>query len=201
MKKIPWLALILVTLAFVGAMRTSANQSAATISTGTPLPRIEGESLSARKVVLPDSVKGRIGLLVFSFSREAGGPARCWNETYARIGMTDRDAGMFGILMLSDIPWLFRGLAVSGIKSGIPAALHDRTVKVFTDDDVWRTRLGVKAPQTPHLVVVDRTSRVRWLYSAPCDGAGEQQLREQLKGLVAEKTPAIDRTRLTLAMR
>ena len=160
--------------------------------TGTVLPRLEGESLSAKKVVLPDNVKGRLGVLVFSFSREAGGPARCWTETYARIGFADADAAMFGVLMLSDIPWIFRGLAVSGIKSGIPAALHDRTVKVFADDDVWRTRLGVQATQTPHLVVVDRASCIRWQYSAPCDGAGEQRLREQLKTLLAEKPPKID---------
>ena len=99
---------------------------------------------------------------------------------------------MFGVLMLADIPWIFRGLAVAGIKSGIPVALHDRTVKVFTDDDAWRARLGVQATQTPHLVVVDRASRVRWLYAAACDGAGEQRLREQLKGLLAEKLPAFD---------
>ena len=166
-----------------------ADQGGAAIATGTLLPRIEGESLSAKRVVLPDNLKGRIGLLVFSFSREAGTPARCWNETYARIGMADKDAAMFGVLMLADIPWLFRGLAVAGIKSGIPASLHDRTVKVFTDDDAWRARLGVKVTQLPHLVVIDRVSRIRWLYSAACDSAGEQLLREQLKGLLAEKAP------------
>ena len=189
MAKMFWLTPIVVTLAFVATIGASAQQSGSTMSTGTPLPRLEGESLSAKKVVLPDNVKGRLGVLVFSFSREAGGPARCWTETFTRIGMADADAAMFGVLMLSDIPWIFRGLAVSGIKSGIPAALHDRTVKVFADDDVWRTRLGVQATQTPHLVVVDRSSRIRWVSSAPCDGAGEQRLREQLKTLLAEKAP------------
>jgi len=176
-------ALALAFAASIGA----AWQATPPIALRTPLPRVEGESLSAKKVVLPEQVKGRLGVLVFSFSREAGGPARCWTETYARIGMADADAAMYGVLMLSDIPWIFRGLAVSGIKSGIPVALHDRTVKVFTDDDAWRARLEVKAPSMPHLVLVDRASRVRWQYSAPCDGAGEQRLREQLKALLAEK--------------
>lgn len=184
------LAPLVVTLALVAIVPTAVDQGAATIAMRAPLPRVEGETLSGKPLVLPDSVKGRIGLLVFSFSREAGGAARCWNDTYARIGMADADAAMFDILMLADIPLIVRGLAVAGIKSGVPVALHDRTVKVFTDDDAWRARLGVQSPNTPHLVLVDRASRVRWLYSAPCDGAGEQRLREQLKALLTEKRSA-----------
>lgn len=187
------LAPIVSAVALVATLPDAA-QVGATITTGSVLPRIEGETLSAKRIVLPESVKGRIGLLVFSFSREAGDAARCWNETYARIRIPDADATALGIMMLGDVPWLIRGLVVGGIKKGIPAAAHDRTVKVFADDDAWRTGLGVQAAGSPYLVLVDRTGRIRWLYSATCDGTGEQRLREQLRGLLAEKATADDRS-------
>ena len=94
-------------------------------------------------------------------------------------------------MILGDVPWLLRGLVVGGLKTGIPAALHDRTVKVFADDDPWRAGLGWQSASAAYLVLIDRAGRIRWLYAAACDGAGEQRLREQLRGLLAEKaTPS-----------
>ena len=179
---IAWLALVVALTTPV-----AADQSASAITLRSLLPRLEAETLSGRRIVLPEDAKGRIGLLVFSFSRGAGDPARCWSETFARIGMPDADAASFGILMLGEVPRIIRGLVVAAIKRGMPAAVHDRTVKMFTDEDAWRARLGVQSADDPHLVLVDRAGRIRWLYSGACDGVGEQRLREQLSGLLAEK--------------
>jgi hypothetical protein len=195
------LALISTVLWFVAAVTTGAPQSGTTIATGTLLPRIEGETLSAKRVALPGDVKGRVGFLVFSFSREAGEAARCWNDAYAKASLPQTDAATFAILMLGDVPWIIRGFVVAGIKSGVPPALHDRTLKVLTDDDAWRSGLNVRAPEMPHVVLIDRAGKIRWVYSAACDEAGQRRFREQAQALVAEKTLSREASRAPVAVR
>ena len=177
---------ILFALAVALAVANEPGQSALTLSPGSFLPSIEGESLSGKRITLPEEDSGRISLLVFTFSRKAGYAARAWAEAFAKLEVSERDASSYRILVLGGVPRILRGLVIAGIKKGMPASLHDTTVKLFTDEDSWKARLGVRSPDEPHLLILDREGKVRWLYAGTCDDASVRLLAEQLRSLAPQ---------------
>ena len=56
-----------------------ASSSAATASHDS-LPRIEGESFTGEKVVLPDAAQGKVAVLIFGFSKASGAESRAWAD-------------------------------------------------------------------------------------------------------------------------
>jgi hypothetical protein len=162
-------------------MADGSGQNAARLSPGSPLPPLEGESLSGRRIALPESAKGRTAVLVFTFSRGAGQAAKGWADALARPEVTELEISSYRILVLAAVPRLLRGFVVAGVKKGVPPSLHDTTVKLFNDAESWKARLGVRSSVDPHLVIIDREANVRWLHAGPCDDAGVQRLVEQLR--------------------
>jgi hypothetical protein len=132
---------------------------------------------------LPEEAEGKVSLLVFTFSREAGQAARACTEAMARPEIRARGISEYRILVLGGLPRFLRKIVVAGIEKGMPASLRDATVKLFTDEEPWKARLGVRSDDDPHLVLVDGEGAVRWLYSGPCDDTGVRLLLEQSTGL------------------
>src|SRR5579871_1863296 len=44
------------------------------------MPRVEGESLSGQKVVLPEAAKGKVAVLIFGFTRASKAPTSEWGK-------------------------------------------------------------------------------------------------------------------------
>jgi hypothetical protein len=130
---------------------------------------------------------------VFTFSRKAGQAAAAWAQAFATMDAA-RDAASFRVLVLGGVPRILRGLVTAGIRRGMPASLHDTTLKLFTDEDAWRARLGVREDDDPHLVLLDRQSRVRWLYAGVCDEGSVRLLAEQLTLLAPESSQGATHT-------
>jgi hypothetical protein len=174
-------------LALAVAMADASGQpAAALLAPGSALPPIEGESLSGKRIALPEEAKGRAAVLLFTFSRRAGDAARVWSEAIAKPDVADFEISSYRILVLGGIPRLLRGFVVAGIKKGMPPSLHHTTLKLFGDQESWKARLGVRSSDDPQLVILDREGSVRWLHAGPCDDDAVQRLVEQLRTLNAE---------------
>jgi hypothetical protein len=178
--------MVIVALALATAVASEGGQTAPALLPGSLLPAIEGESLTGKRINLPEGAKGKIALLVFTFSRKAGQGARAWAEALEKLEDPEPNLASYRILVLEGVPRILRGLVIAGIKKGMPAALHGTTVKLFAQEDSWKVRLGVRSRDDPYLLILDRESQVRWLYAGACDDAGVRQLAEQLRGLRSE---------------
>ena len=163
------------------ALAQDASRPASTVSPGARLPALEGETLSGKRLTLAGASAGRATLLIFTFSRKGGESARPWTEAAAGLG--NPGLATYRILVLGGVPRLLRWLVVGGIEKGMPAVLHDTTVKLFADEDAWKARLGVRAEDDPHLVLLDTEGAIRWLHSGACDDAGRALLAERIGAL------------------
>jgi hypothetical protein len=140
---------------------------------GEPLPALTGETLSSKQVELPAAESGRDRVLIFSFSKAAGADSRLWSEHLAKeIVVT------FRVIVLESVPRLVRGMAVSGIRSGIPAAQRDHTLLVYKDEASWKKRLGVTNDKYSYVVLLDGTGRIRWIGAGPFTDATYAQLTQ-----------------------
>ncbi len=137
------------------------------LSDGALLPPVAGRSLSGQPVQLPDAARGRPALLIFGFSRPGGGDARLWSERFQRDPAARQAAVCFNVMVLESVPRLLRGMVSGSIRSGMPAALRDRSILVYQGEAEWRRRLNVSSDQYACVAVLDAGGRVRAMGHGP----------------------------------
>jgi hypothetical protein len=128
----------------------------APLKTGDLFPLLSGQTISARTVTLPDA--GKQWVAIFGFSRAAGDDARRWREHADKLGC-------YGMIMLESVPRLLRGMVASGIKSGMPPDVRDRTIIYYKEEAIWKQRLAVSDDKRAYVVLVDGSGRVLWTNS------------------------------------
>lgn len=135
----------------------------APLQMGSVFPALSGRTVTNRPLTLPGSSMEKPTVLVFSFSRTAGKDARLWNEHLAKDFADSVSA--YGVIQLESAPKIFRGLAISGIKSSMPVSVQNRTIVLYRDEQLWRQRLAVKDESRAYVVLLDRSGTICWMNS------------------------------------
>lgn len=177
-------ALVLAALLLAGRpILLLAEPGASPLRPGDPLPQLSGMTLDGRSLRLPAS--GRPAVVVFAFSRAAGKDTQAWNEHFPKdySGLVPT----YDVLMLESVPKLFRGFALSRIKSAIPPQMRDRTIVLFQDEQFWKQRLGVSNDDRAYVLVLSPKGHVRWSNTAQFDDREYSQLRKQMKSLLGPR--------------
>jgi hypothetical protein len=154
--------------------------AAGRLPVGDALPSLGGETLSGKQVELPGASAGTVPVLVFSFTKAAGSDSRLWNQRLAKDFGSNSAVAIYRVAFLESAPKLFRGMAVSGMKSGVPEAQWERTLVVLKDEDAWKQRLGVSSNKHAYVVVLDGQGRVRWMSAGPFSESEYGQLKSEL---------------------
>jgi len=150
---------------------------------GDMLPTLSGKTLSGKQAELPAADKDSNRAVVFSFSKAAGADSRLWNERLEKENGSGSPVVSYTVIMLEAVPRLIRGMAVSGIKGGMPQARWDRTILSYKDEDSWKKRLGVSADKYSYVVLLDGGGRICWLGSGPFTDSGYAGLKDALSRL------------------
>lgn len=145
------------------------------------MPDLQGKSAAGLQLGLPAAGAGMPRVLIFSFAHAASADSRAWSDRLAKDSSTENPISDYRVIMLEKVPKLVRGMAVAGIKSGLPKSQLERTMLVYHDEALWRDRLSVTADSHCYLVVIDGAGRVQWLGTGPFSDSGYAQLREALK--------------------
>ncbi|MBX9593440.1 MAG: hypothetical protein K2X46_03685 [Roseomonas sp.] len=128
------------------------------------VPSSEGETLSGLKIRFPDFLAGKQAICVFSFSREAGESTRAWMDRLWKAGV---DA--YSIANIEAAPRLVRGMIRRGMKSGMPADYHPRSLVLTRDEKAWKAALQVTDDKSPVIVRFDASGKITERYSGPFD--------------------------------
>jgi hypothetical protein len=156
---------------------SAALLAAAAIQPGERFPQLTGKSLAGPEVTLPAADMGSKRVVVFSFSKASGDDSRLWNEHLAK-DYGPNGVLRFRVIVLQSVPRLFRGMAVSGIKSGVPRGEWDRVILLYQDEQPWKERLRVSNDKYAYVVLVDGEGRVEWMGSGPFSDAVYAHLKD-----------------------
>jgi len=158
------------------AMAAIAAVAAGRLNVGDELPAVGGETLSGKHIELPSAGAGAVRVLIFSFAKAAGDDSKHWSRRVE----DDHAAESYSLIFLESAPRLFRGMAVSGIKSSMPKPMWDRTVIVVKDEALWKSRLAVSEDKHAYVVMLDGTGHIRWISTAPFSEGEYAELRKAL---------------------
>jgi hypothetical protein len=146
---------------------------AGALSAQQRLPTIEGETLSGKKVSLPDITGGKPALLIIGFTRGSQAQTKAWN-----LRLRDRFPA-WSIAVLEDVPRLVRGMVSHSIKSSIPREQFDRFVLVYRGEKQLKQAAGFDEQDDAYLLVLDSAGAIRWSFHGPVTDAALEQLGSQ----------------------
>ena len=146
------------------------------------MPRIEGESLSGHKVVLPDAAKDHVAVLVFGFTKKSKEPTSAWgikinSEFGGREGFQ-----LYQLPVLEDVPHFVRGLVISGIKKGVKEEMRDHFVPILQGESELKKLVGYKEADDAYLVVLSPAGEITGQMHGSFSDSAYEQLRNQIQG-------------------
>jgi hypothetical protein len=139
------------------------------------MPTTAGETLSGKRIVLADVVRGHMAVLVAGFSHDGGMACGDWMKAI-RVDAALAGVDVYQIAMLEGAPGMFRGMIKSGMRKGMSSDEQQRSVVLTQDDKLWEKYFEVSNPKEPQIMLLDAKGRVVWRGHGPAN-AGEPQLR------------------------
>ena len=152
---------------------------------GSEPPKLHGETLEGKAIVLPDAAAGKVTMLVLGASRKGGDRTGPWREHFAAdFGSTPR-ADYYVAALLQRVPGIMRGMIRSGIRSGTPPEGRSHGLTCASDEDAWRKYLAMTDDSLPSVLLLDASGHVRWSYNGVFDDAHYQSLKSAATAALA----------------
>jgi hypothetical protein len=148
---------------------------------GQAWPPLAGESLAGKKFFMPGAVHGHPAVLVVCFTH-ASGP-HCTEATRRLENDFKNDANLeiYTLIFLADAPKLVRGMARSGIRSGVSKEDYDHYLTVIEGEKEVKSVVHFQEPDDPYFAVLDRDGVVRWTSHGPVNDETVGKIRELVK--------------------
>lgn len=128
------------------------------------VPHTEAETLSEKKIMLPDFVAGRPAVLIVGFSHASSSPAKDWARRVDADYPSDQKFISLQVPVLAGAPRLVRGMIRHGMKKDIPKEKYDRVALIFKDEDAWKSAAGFESAHgdDAYILLLDASGNIRW---------------------------------------
>jgi len=144
---------------------------------GSEIPRLDGQTLDNKPILLPAAAAGKVTLLLLGFSKKAGDRTGPWRERFVADFGSEPDPTYYVAAMIGGAPSLVRGMIRSGMRSGTPPSARAHVLTSAADETEWKKYLDVKDDSVPFVLLLDKTSHLRWSYSGTFDAGQYQALK------------------------
>lgn len=144
------------------------------------IPTSTAETLTGKKVELPNGVKGHASVFIVGFSRKSKEQTSEWGKRLRPELAQDHAVQIYEIAHLEGAPRLFRGMIVSGIRKGVPPDQQDNFFTLFEAQDAWKQWVGFSEPDDAYVVLVDKTGQATWKTHGAVSQASVDELKKEL---------------------
>jgi hypothetical protein len=167
-----WALVVLLAASALGEQGTSL------LEPGDALPQLAGQTVAGKLLDLPKVAAGSVAVVIFSFSRGGGRDAQNWAQHLAK---DDPHLPIYTAIFLESVPRMFRSIAVSGIRSGMPPFMLDHTLLLYQQQTSWEQRLHVTDESYACVLVLDQSGRIRWISFGPFADSLYLRLRKEVR--------------------
>jgi hypothetical protein len=144
---------------------------------GSEPPKLHGETLEGKTIVLPDAAAGKVTMIVIGASRKGGDRTGPWKDHFAADFGSNTHADYYVAAMLQRVPGMVRGVIRSGMRGGTPPAARNHVLTSASDEDAWKKYLAMTDDSLPSVLLLDASGRVRWSFNGVFDDADYQRLK------------------------
>ena len=151
---------------------------------GSEAPKLHGQTLDGKAIVLPDAAAGKVTLMVFGASKKGGERTGPWKDHFAADFGLNPNASYYVAALLQAVPAPFRGIIRSGMRGGTPAAGQSHVLTSASDEAAWKKYLEIRDDTLPSVLLLDDHGRACWSYNGVFDVNRYQALKEAAEALL-----------------
>ena len=171
-----------------GCSSTIANQK----PTGSRFPSVTGTSLSGEATKLPESLQGKVAVLLVGYTQRSQFDIDRWILGLVQLGSK---ATIIEVPTINGlVPGLFANRIDDGMRRGIPREDWDDVVTVYEQADSILQFLGNTSPNNARVLLLGKDGVVRWFSDRGYSASLVAKLHAEAKTLMAPQ-PAASRTR------
>jgi hypothetical protein len=148
---------------------------------GQSLPFFDGESLAGKKFIMPGAVHGHPAVLVVCFTHASGPHCTEWTKRLESDFKNNADLEIYTVIFLEEAPKMFRGVAKSGIRSGVAKEDYDRYLIVTDHEKEVKAAVHFQEPDDAYLLVLDPDGIVRWTSHGAVSNETVGKIRELVR--------------------
>jgi len=158
------------------------------LAQGSPqMPTTEGDSLTGHKVVLPDAAAGKVAVLIFGFTKASKVPTGGWADKIQADFGTRPGFELYQLPVLEEVPRLFRGMVISGIRKGVTENKRDHFVPILQGEAELKELVRYQEPDDAYLVLLSRGGNiVQQIHGTPTEEK-YSQVRSAVESLLNPK--------------
>ena len=138
---------------------------------GAALPHTEAETLTGKKIVLPDALTGRPSIVIVGFTKRSRSQTSAWATQLTKDYGTETRLQRYSIAVLDDVPAFIRGMVISGIRRGVPENQQDTFLILTHDAKPWRDLAGISNADDAYVILFDNTAHVVAQTHGPVENA------------------------------
>lgn len=146
--------------------------------------QITGETLSGKRISFPSASAGSVAILCIGFSHASQSQLKPWAERATNEFRQRNRVVVYSIAVLEDAPRLVRGMAVHGMKSGVPAQQHDHFVVVYHGESELKQITGFQRREEAYILLLDPQGEIRWVGHGPVSDAALRELSEHVNSVL-----------------
>jgi hypothetical protein len=132
------------------------------IAQSQTLPRLEGETLSGKHIVIPDDARGKAALMVIGFTKKSSQATQAWEQRFKKDFGNDQKYVVYPVAVLEDVPGFIRGMVTSGIRKGIPPAEQNHFITLFRGAGDLKRFVAYAGPDEAYLLLLDAKGVIQW---------------------------------------
>jgi hypothetical protein len=154
------------------------------IRTEARFPPITGETLTGRRLQLPDEFEEPLNLVFVAFRRGQQADVDSWLPVAADIEASFPDVRYYELPVISRLYAPAKLFIDGGMRAGIPdEGTRERTITVYTDKRTVRRALDIEDESEIHAFLVDRDGVIYWRAVGPHDDESAEHLHEIVDSL------------------
>ncbi|HEY1581094.1 MAG TPA: hypothetical protein VGF82_28845 [Terracidiphilus sp.] len=146
---------------------------------GQAMPTTAGETLSGKRVVPAEAVRGRRAIFVAGFSHDSGMSCGPWMKAI-RGDTALNGIAVYELAMLEKAPTIIRGVIKSGMRKGTTAEEQDEIVVMTKNQAEWAKYFDVGDDKDPYVLMLNVKGDVVWHGHGPAARL-EPLLKDALK--------------------
>jgi hypothetical protein len=158
-----------------------------TAETPVAIPAAKGVTLTGIPVVLPDAVKGKVGVLVVGFTRPSQAQVQAWGKRLAADYPAASGVVYYEMPVLASAPLLVRPVIESEMKVTVSAAERAHFLPMTQNEAGWLSATHYVQGDDAYALLIGGDGVVRWQKQGPVTDANYAEL----KGKIAEMQAAM----------
>jgi hypothetical protein len=182
MSKILFVLPALAAIAMLGVCPLSRGQTPS-----AAIPATRATTLTGALVVLPDAVKGKVGVLVVGFTKDSKGPIQAWGRRLATDYPDESGVVYYELPVLASAPPLVRVTIEEQMKLSLSATEREHFLPITQNEAGWLAAAHYVKGDDAYVLLIGGDGVVRWQTQGPVTDASYAQL----KGKIAEMQAAM----------